>query len=459
MVRSPSPLTPSPWPGTAGGAYSPHWGGDVRLYVWAGIYAGATMKWGVAATDRLDSGNVWGSGAIIPNPAPPAGQLWVDVSCDVQTVETSLGGSRSDGALSRAEAATCTLKLADPNRTYDPTNPDSPFQYQGQTRLAPGTSIWVFVEYWNGTAVTQYRLFSGTVDTWDEDWQLHPDKRVATVVASDGIKDLVARDYGEQPAVGAGDTASARIDRILTYYGWTGPKNLDTSTYTLQATTLAQSAWELIGRATDDELGFTFIDPMGTLQFRNRATWTTAPVPKFTVGCAPGETTYDMMTKATGRAASLNVRNAVYASIVGGTMQVARNDPAISRYGLHSYKRTDLGLQTNGQAGDWAAFLVSLQSVPRPQMDALTLVPAFIPTVWPALLGLVLIKDRVRVLWTPPDTTTPTEVIGRVLGIQHTISRHRWETDLQLVFASIVKQVMHWGVHPNDKLTAGNLYA
>jgi hypothetical protein len=446
---------PDPWPGTEGGAYSPNWGGDIRLYVWAGILAGSTMKWGTSPTDRLDSGNVWSSGGVARlAPPAPTGRLWIDVSCDVRTVETSIGGTRATGAIAQSEAGTCTITLADPDRVYDPTNPTSPYQYGGQTRLSPGANLVVFAEYWDGTGISQYRLFTGTVDTWGEEWELRPGQRQATIVASDAVKDLVNRDYGQQPAVGAGETVDARINRILTYYSWTGPKHLDVSVITEQATTLAQSAWELIGRATEDELGFSYIDQTGTLQFRNRGTWATTPDPVLVIGCDA----VDMMTGAVNRAASLDITNAAYGSPTGGVTQVARNETSIARYELRSYKRTDLGLQTNAQALEWAQYLVTLRANPRPQLDSVTVIPAFDPTVWPDLLGLELVTDRVMVTWTTPDMAEPTEVTGRVLAIGHTISHARWETNLSLIFAEFILSVMHWGVHPKDKLTVGNTY-
>jgi hypothetical protein len=449
-------MPPDPWPGTSGGAYSPFWGGDIKLYVWAAILAGTTMKWGPHAVAKLDSGNVWGKGSSLRSAPPaPAGRLWIDLSCDVQRVETSVGGSRADGAIAQGDAGTCSLRLADPDRAYDPSYPDSPYQYGGQSRLSPGTTVLVFAEVWDGTAITQEVLFTGTVDSWSEDWELHPDKRVAQVQASDAVKDLVNRDYGEQPAVGAGETVSQRISRILTYYGWAGPSSLDTSTITLQATTLAKSAWELIGRATEDELGFSFIDQTGTLRFKNRDSWTISLPPAVELGCYPGS---DTVTDAQVEAASLNIRNAVYASIVGGTTQVATSTTSIDRYGVHSYKRTDLGLQTDGAAAQWASVLVSLQATPRPRLSSVTVIPRFDPALWIPLLALRLITDGVMVRWTPPDQETTTEVTGRALGVSHTVSRDRWEVDLELILADIFLSVMHWGPDPKDKLSSGNTY-
>jgi hypothetical protein len=440
------------WPGTPGGAFSPNWGGQIQVYVWVAIAAGSTFKWGQSATDNLDAGNVWGGGVV--SPAPPAGRLWVDVSCDVRKIETHLGGNRSDGALSRAEASTCSLTLADPERIYDPLNPDSPWHYSGRSRLSPGTPVWVWAEVLDTpTTVTTWRMFTGSVDSWQEDWALHKGDREAQVVASDATKTLVNMDWGEQASQGAGESVDARISRILTQYSYTGATNLDSSAITLQATTLAQSAWELVGRATEDELGFVWLDRLGVLQFRNRDTWKSVPDPVFTVGCPSG---YDLVLGADVTSAA-DVNNAIYASNTGGTQQVARSEASISAYGLQTYKRTDLGMQTDPQAGAWATFLLQLQGYPRAQVQGVTLKPSFDPRIWPALLGLSLIQDRVEVQWQPPGEPL-IDGVGRVLSVGHHISRDSWEVDLGLTLGDLFARIFHWGPHPNDRLNVGNVW-
>ena len=278
-----------------------------------------------------------------------------------------MGGSRADGAIAQGDAGTASIRLFDPDRVYDPSNADSPYQYGSQTRLTPGANILIFAEVWNGTAITQKKLFTGTVDTWAEDWELHPEKRVAQIQASDYVKDLANRDYGEQPAVGAGETVAQRISRILTYYGWTGPSSLDTSTNTLQATTLAKSAWELIGRATEDELGYTFIDQTGTLRFKNSDTWSTGADPVLELGCAPD---HDAVTDAQVQAASLNIRNAVYASIVGGTTQWPGPLP-VSTVTVPTATHRPGPTDRPPAAAQWATFC-STTGHPRPQLTSVT---------------------------------------------------------------------------------------
>lgn len=454
------------WPGTPGGAASPHWGDGVRVYVYAAIYSGTTFRWAPASApnqnaDTWTTGNVWSAGTVTP--APPAGRLWVDLSCDVLDLETQMGGTRTDGLTAVADAATAQITLVDPTRKYDPLNPHSPYQFQGRSRLMPGTGIVVWAETLNAGAtptVTKWPLFTGTVDTWSEPWQPRPIDRRANVVASDATKTLSGLDRGEQPAVGAGDTVNARITRILAYYGYLGATRLDTSAVTLQATTLAQSAWELISRASEDEIGFVYLDANGTLQFYARPTWATTPAPKIVVGCSPTVSTdHDIVTDANVAAADLNLRNEVSAGRTGGVTQIARSQVSIDQFGTHGYKRTDLGLANDTQAGAWATYVVTLLGWPRARIDQVTMRPA-LDQSWPAVLGVGLVADRVRVVWTPPDDQTVTyDTTGRVLGIDHHITHQAWDVTWSLAYADLYSRVFRWGPAETDRLTVGNVWA
>lgn len=449
------------WPGTAGGVSSPDWGDTVRLYVWAAIQAGTTMHWGPHATSRLNSGNVWSPGGAPPSPAPPAGTMWVDLSCDVVDLATHLGGAAGDrNLLTRAEAATAEVTLIDPDRIYDPLNPDSPYQYGGHSRLGPGVGLRVFVEVQTGpSTVAQTLLFTGTVDTWAAPWTRHRSERRVRVVASDATKILAGLDWGEQPAVGAGETTGARIARILNYYGWTAPTRLDTSPITEQATTLAQSAWELLGRVADDEIGFIYVDPTGTFQFHARTTWATTPDPVVTVGCDPAvPAATDIVVDAEVDNNSLALTNSVTATRVGGTTITARSSASITLYGERGYKRTDLGFDNDSLVGPWAAHVLGLFAFPRARLTSVLLYPHFNDTSWAAVLGITLVTDRVRVLWTPPEATAAYDTTARVFGVGHRVTRSSWQTTWNLAYADLYSRIMHWGAHPFDRLDAGNVY-
>jgi hypothetical protein len=438
---------------------SPWWGQRIRLFCMAAIATGTALKMGPNASDRLDSGNVFGP--ITNSPALPAvAGLWIDLTCDVLSVAVEAHSARSDAAVARMEAATSTVVMRDPLRKYDPLNPSSPWTLNGSSRLTPGVPVKVWAEIVNSATpavVTRYDIFTGTADSWEEPWTPHANARRATLIASDATKDLAQRDWGEQPAVGTGDTVNQRITRILSYYNFLGPTSLDASTVTLQSTTLAQSAWELLLRAADDEIGLVYFRPDGYLRFINRNGWSANTAPVITVGC-PGAT-YDIVTTATPGSNAIDVRNSVSAARTGGVAQRATSDASVGKFGMFGYGRTDLGLQTDPLAATWATFTLSFRAFPRANIQSIDLSPALNENSWPSVLALKRAEDVFRLKWTPPGSTDLYDVTGRAMGISHAISRTRWTVQWEVGLAAVSRKTFHVGPHAFDKLTDGNVMA
>jgi hypothetical protein len=422
---------------------------------------------GTHPDDRLDAGNVMGGGAVAAQ-ATTGDRLWIDLTCDTIDAEIQGGATGSQGIFSKADAATITVTLADPTGKYDPLNGHSPFAYGGHSRLVPGTPVEAFAEVVNGDDGTweRFYLFAGTADSWGEDWTPNPKERTCQLIATDITKNFVRMNRPEQPAVGAGDTVQQRIHRIVEFFDWEG-EIVDPpggSTVTLQATTLAQPAWELLNRATDDEIGYVYFDADGRLRWINRQAWSTISEPVITFSCehaspVPG---FDVLTDAAPSTLDLQMRNTVYASRSGGTMESAISQSSVDRYGRYEYKRTDLGLNSDQQAADWAEYVVVLYAFPQIALSDVTMRPAISARsweVWNSVLGLTLVTDLVRIIWAPPDR--PDDVIDaivRVVGLSHRISRDSWEVQWQLVAASALGfsgSVFTMGPHAQDRLDAG----
>lgn len=443
-----------PWPGTPGGAQSPSWGRLVRLYVQAAIAPGASFKLGPAPTDQLDAGNVLG-------PVTGTGQsLWVDLTCDTLTVEITQTAAESD-VVAQADAATLSLALIDPTRKYDPLNPDTPYRLNGVSRMVPNQPVRVFVEMVNPTtnAITTYYLFTGTSDSWAEDWTPHPEKRRAKLQASGYIKDLQQLNYEEQPPTGTGDLVHERLNRILTYFGWTKPKNLGTSAVALQSTTLAQPAWELIQRAADDEIGYVYVSTDGTLTFLPRTTWrtTVSQNANYRFGCEiPGF--WDVVIDVSAEANVLNVKNRISAAASGGTSSVVQSDASIALYGIQSYKRTDLGLKDKSGSDAWATFVLEERAFPRANVSSFTIAPKLDESSWPYVFEICrdLASSVIQLYWRPSVLATPYSLRARVFGFQMDIDRHHWTVDLQVSMQETDVKLFHMGAHPFDKLNDGN---
>ena len=458
-----------PWPSaTPGGAWSPFWGGYLKVWVRANIRAGRGWHIGPHANDRLDSGNVVG-------PVEDAGagteveRLWVDLSCDALDVELVNGSTRADGIFSRNEAATLHVTLFDPTRQYDPTNPVSPWQLRGRTRLVAGTPLECFVEIVDGTdsSVTTRRLFVGRVDRWTENWTPHPTERRAVVVGTDAVKDLVHTNYEEQSPVGNNETTTERMHRLIDYFGWSGPVDEPAvpSPVTLDATTLAQSAWEHLNRTMDDEIGYVHLRGDGTLRWVNRDTWLDPNLtPTLEIGCSPAlPDALDIVTDVAILGHEEQLRNAVYASRTGGTMQIVKSEPSIAAHGGFetSFRRTDLGLADDPLVADWAQTIVTLYSFPEASPVAAVLQPQLVTPsdeVWRSVIDTLEVTDIVRLVWTPPDQPgTSTDSLVRVVGFSHKFTYRTWTVGWSLVNATTTLGVWTIGPHPNDRLDDGNV--
>ena len=462
-----------PWPsGTEGGAAPEAWGGYVRLWVRAGLAPGRTFHMGQHADDRLDGGNVLGGGAIGPTGVGAAGdRLWIDLSCDITEVEVGGGATSSQGIFAKADAATLHATLADPTAKYDPLNTGGPFAYGGRSRLVPGVPVEAFAEVVNRAdgSWQRFPIFSGTADSWGEDWTANPREREATLLATDATKTWARYNRPEQAAVGAGDTVAQRIHRIVTFFGWPGVVEDPPggSTRTLQATTLAQPGWELLNRATDDELGVIYLTPAGTLRWLNREMWAQLPDPVLVLGCASLPATgdgpaHDVLVDATPTNLDLQLRNDVFASRSGGAMREATSTSSVATYGPYEFRRTDLGLADDNQAGEWAAHVVELYAFPQVALTDVTMVPGIDPAsdgLWPAVLDLDLFTDLVRIRWAPPDL--PDHLVDglvRVVGFRHRINRRRWEVTWQTLAARPLQlsgSIFTMGPHARDRLDAG----
>jgi hypothetical protein len=271
----------------------------VELSVELGI--GRQANRAVWDTARWDSSAVWG------NPDTSLGD-WVEVTCDTADPFTlAAGASEADGVVTRWEAATCSLRLL--GAQYDPWSGP----YAGI--VGPMVPLRVRWRPAGGSSGSWLAAFTGAVaaDGWD--WT--PGKRPEVQVsATDSTQVLAAYDPVEQPATGTGDTAAARIGRILDLAGW--PSNLRDITaggVKLKSSTMADVIWTQLLQVADTDLALLWVRRDGRVAFRpeGRVAPGTVLPHKLVICDNPGSST-DVQVVTIGGAQFSDIRNVVSVS-------------------------------------------------------------------------------------------------------------------------------------------------
>jgi hypothetical protein len=351
-----------------------------------------------------------------------SGSGFEDVSEFVDSAQTSRGSSRFDGVYARAEAGRAVVHLDNTDRRFDPTNMAGPYVSAGVTEIEP-MRVFRLRATWDSVV---YDLWRGFADEWHLDYE---NLAVTTLTGTDGTKVLSNFDGLAGSAVGAGETTGERIERILDNTGWSATDRvIDTGLTTVQATTLSSNAWTEILVTSDTEIGEIYFDATNQLVFRNRhaiLTETRSTTPQAVFGCAPGELNYEAIEVIND---DTQVRNIIRISRVGGTVQTAADTASQTKYLRKTWGRTDLIMQTDSEAADYAAYVLSFSKDAELRFGSLKIVPTTDPdNLWPQVLGREL-GDRITVRFTPPGGGSTIDRDAFIRGIKHDIGEGRWAT-------------------------------
>lgn len=175
---------------------------------------------------------------------------WVDVTCSVPGEAVFAAGSdESRGVVVQWEAATCSFVLDGPD--FDPWSGP----YAGV--LGPQTPVrW----RWRVTGDTDWQpLFYGAVQDGGYQWDAMTE--TATVACSDPTSDLASFDAEAQtPDQGAGETAAARVSRILDMAQWPADaRDITPGGVQLVATDLSGSALTQLQDVADTDLALMWV--------------------------------------------------------------------------------------------------------------------------------------------------------------------------------------------------------
>jgi hypothetical protein len=348
------------------------------------------------------------------------------------------GVSRHDGTHGRAEAGRATMQFDNTDRRFDPTNLAGPYVAAGVTQVQPEREMRYRAEYGGVT----YNLWRGSVDDWRLTYRF-PNIGDVAVSGTDGTKIVANHDQNAGGIVGTGETAGARVNRVLDNIGWPATDRLvATGQTTLQGTDLSANAWSELALVSDTEIADLYFDGTGKLVFRHRhapLTDTRSNTPQATFGDDPGELGYvDLEIEYSAD----QVQNLIRAARVGGTQQVAQDTASQAAYRTRTWNRSDLIMQTDTDAADWAGFVLALQKDAELRFSSITIDPRSDPAnLFPQVLGREL-GDRIRILFRPPGGGATIQRDAFIRGISHDLGKSTWRTTWALqdaeVFAFLV---------------------
>jgi hypothetical protein len=344
---------------------------------------------------------------------------WVDATADVRGVSTSRGSRTVSGITRRTEAGTVTVELLNRARQWDPT---------ANTDFYTGVPLRLTVS--NGSAMVP--VFTGRVVDIELQWRSYGMDPVVTVTAADAVSVLSQMDLAAVAAVGAGETASERITRILDAAGWlVGDRDISGGGVALAATTLEGSVWDQVGTVVDAEVGDCWVRADGVVAFRtfaealNGASSMTFADDGTGVAYADVAMVYDDEQL---------LNRVIYALAGSPTVTTLSDTGSAGKYtaGLFAtLTATDLPFSTQASADAWAQLALYIGADPELRVDTVTLLPRGDTSMIAALLALE-IASKVTVIINPMGGGTITQSCW-VRGISHEVTADRvWRCTLSL---------------------------
>ena len=370
---------------------------------------------------------------------------WTDITPYVRSLSTNRPATRVQGPLLTYQGATASAVLKNGDGRFDPDNAAGPYVVGGVSSIRAMIPLRIRAVFGG----TEYFLFSGFADSWQDDGQNYAGHYAETTVsASDGMKILEGTNLAPLPSpAGDGELSGARVNRILDAAGWfTDHRSIADGDSEMQGTSLGDTALNLLQLTSDSELGELYVNGAGTLVFRNRnailsESRSTTVQAVFgdqpgTVDPAGAEGPYSQAGRAND---DTTLANDIQVTVAGGTMQEAQDAASIATYLFpRTWTQDGILLQSDTEGMYYAQWVLHVSSSAEDRFDTLVISPRRDPgNLFPQVLGRE-IGDRIQIWRRPPGVGSPVTKDCFVRGIQHVIDvgAGQWVTTWTLQSAS-----------------------
>jgi len=342
----------------------------------------------------------------------------VDVSDLVNLIQTNRG---RNAVADEFQTGSMSLRIVDQNGDFNPQNPASPYF----ELLTPMKKVQITATY---SGVT-YPIFSGFITSY-----VNTQPKDATEVAYTTIQAVDAYRLAQNAQIStvtgatAGNLSGTRINQILDQISWPATmRDVDAGLTTLQADPgTTRTSLAALQTVANSEYGAIYVDASGSFVFQDRSV---------TVGSIGGTPTLFAddgtgikYANAVWKLDDTLVFNSATVTRVGGTAQVATNSASIAKYFIHSYFLSNLLMQTDTVALDYARAYVASRAETSIRCDAIEL-DLYSPDYNTGIIAALNLDffDPITVITTQPGGSTLDKTL-QIFGVGMNITPNSWKT-------------------------------
>jgi len=390
----------------------------------------------------LDQG-ILGTNVLADNAA-----LIVDVSDKIDGLTTRRG---RNAEADQFQTGTCSLRIVDQNGDFNSMNPSGP--YYGL--LDPMRKLQITATH-NGVT---YPIFSGFITGYQTITPQESNDNVSYCVISavDAFRLAQNAQISTVSGTSAGQLSGARINAILDQISWpSSMRDIDAGQTTMQADPgTARTALAACQTVATSEYGSFYVDASGSFVFQDRALTSSSVAGTPTVFTDDGSAGL-LYFDAQWVLNDVLVYNQANITRSGGTTQQASDAASIAQYFLHSYTQTDLLMETDAVALDYAQAYVASRASTSVRCDSIVLdlyTPDYDAGI-AAALGLDYF-DPITVITTQPGSTTLQKTL-QIFGVSMQINPNKWRVQfstLEPIIDSFILDSTQYGVLGTNTLS------
>ena len=389
-----------------------------------------------------------GQGILGTNILADNAALIVDVSNQVDGINTRRG---RNAEADQFQTGTCTMRIVDQNGDFNPQNTASP--YFGL--LDPMRKLQITATF-NGVI---YPIFSGFITGYQTITPQESNDNVTytTITAVDAFRLAQNAQISTVSGTSAGQLSGARINNLLDAISWPSTmRDIDAGQTTVQADPgTARTALAACQTISTSEYGSFYVDATGSFVFQDRALTSSSVAATPTVFTDDGSAGL-LYFDAAWVLNDVLIYNQANITRSGGSTQVAENAASVAKYFLHSYTQTDLLMQTDAVALDYARAYVASRAETSVRCDSIVL-DLYTPNYDAGIVAALSLDffDPITVTTTQPGSSSLSKTL-QIFGVSMTINPNRWRVQfitLEPIIDSFIVGSSQYGILGTNTLS------